>query len=187
MATARVSLGVPKRTKPSATILLHAPSMLVRSRRCRSGSSQNQRRATRTDSTRRALSMPTGVATAWQAAAQHSSTPPEESRSGSSRSTRRVFMPSPRPRRPSRPGGSSRFYGLLGGRGEGRQLGAAHRAEVAPATDAQLFRLLEVGLFGDVALGVFQVGLHGAHGEPDVLAHAIEAHLVPRMRVDRAL
>src|SRR5262249_5048024 len=77
--------------------------------------------------------------------------------------------------------------GLLGGRREGRQLGAAHRAEVAPAADAQLFRLLEVCLFGDVALGVFQVGLHGAHGEPDVLAHAIEAHLVPGMRADRAL
>src|SRR5215813_4158719 len=104
-------------------------------------------------------------------------------------------MPLTRPRRPSSPrayrrdlrGGSSCLYGLLGGRGEGRQLGAADCAEVAPPADSQLLRLLEVRLLGEIALGVLEVRLHGAHGEPDVLPHAVEADLVPGMRDDLAL
>src|SRR4029453_4035669 len=68
------------------------------------------------------------------------------------------------------------------GKREGRHLRAAYRAEIAPAADALILRLLEVRLFGEVLEWILGVGPPGAHREPDMVPHAIEVERAPRMR-----
>src|SRR5947207_3561510 len=55
------------------------------------------------------------------------------------------------------------------------ELRPADRPEVAPAADAEVLGLLEVGEHRDVRLGVHEVRLHGAHGQPELLLDLLEA------------
>src|SRR5439155_371964 len=61
----------------------------------------------------------------------------------------------------------------------GVELGAADRAEVAPATDSQVFGLLEVGDDRDVGLRVHEIGLHRPDREAELLADRLEPLVAP--------
>ena len=67
----------------------------------------------------------------------------------------------------------------IGGNGKWGQLRTAHAAEVAPAADADVLGLLEVGLAGDVLLGILEIRLHRAHRQPDEVPDAVEALFNP--------
>src|SRR4029453_19187082 len=56
-----------------------------------------------------------------------------------------------------------------------------------PAADADGLRLLEVGLAGNVLLGILEIRLHRAHRQPDEVPDPIEALPVPGMRSHLAL
>src|SRR5439155_641903 len=60
-----------------------------------------------------------------------------------------------------------------------RKLRAAHHPEIAPAADAKLLGLLEVGDRRGVGRRVDQVRLHGADRQPHLLLDGIEALVVP--------
>src|SRR5712691_7607867 len=62
------------------------------------------------------------------------------------------------------------------------ELGAADRPEVAPAADAQVLRLLEVVDHRHVRVGVHEVRLHGANGQPELLLDLREPRVTPAMR-----
>src|SRR2546426_11797739 len=55
----------------------------------------------------------------------------------------------------------------------GVELGAADRAEVAPATDSQVFGLLEVGDDRDVRRRVYEIGFHRPDREAELLAERL--------------
>src|SRR5256885_1159055 len=59
------------------------------------------------------------------------------------------------------------------------ELRPADRPEVAPAADAEVLGLLEVGEHRDVRLRVHEVRLHGAHGQPELLLDLLEARSTP--------
>src|SRR2546426_2375473 len=61
----------------------------------------------------------------------------------------------------------------------GVELGAADRAEVAPATDSQVFGLLEVGDDRDVRLRVHEIGFHRPDREAELLADRLEPLVAP--------
>src|SRR2546430_4584379 len=61
----------------------------------------------------------------------------------------------------------------------GVELGAADRSEVAPATDSQVFGLLEVGDDRDVRLRVHEIGLHRPDRETELLADRLEPLVAP--------
>src|SRR2546430_6115253 len=78
--------------------------------------------------------------------------------------------------------GSSRtsFSSLLGDViRRASELGPAHRAEVAPPTDPQIFGLLEVGDGGDVRLRIRKIGLHRPDREAELLADRLEPRVAP--------
>src|SRR6266699_1257814 len=60
------------------------------------------------------------------------------------------------------------------------ELGAAHRAEVAPFADSQVFGLLEVGDRGDVRGRIDQIRFHRAHREAQLLLDGLEPLVAPR-------
>src|SRR5213592_166910 len=59
------------------------------------------------------------------------------------------------------------------------ELGPAHRAEVAPPTDPQIFGLLEVGDGRDVRLRIREIGLHRPDREAELLADRLEPRVAP--------
>src|SRR2546427_4015655 len=61
----------------------------------------------------------------------------------------------------------------------GVELGAADRAEVAPATDSQVFGLLEVGDDRDVRRRVHEIGFHRPDREAELLADRLEPLVAP--------
>src|SRR5260370_40574822 len=65
------------------------------------------------------------------------------------------------------PGGERRRSRRLFRFRERRQVGAADRPEIAPAADAEILALLEVGFLGEILVRVLEVGAHRAHGEAD--------------------
>src|SRR5947208_1961698 len=61
----------------------------------------------------------------------------------------------------------------------GVELGAADRAEVAPATDSQVFGLLEVGDGRDVRRRIHEIGFHRPDREAELLADRLEPLVAP--------
>src|SRR4030095_1156625 len=60
------------------------------------------------------------------------------------------------------------------------ELRAAHRPEVTPSADSQVFGLLEVVDRGDVRGGIGEVGFHRAHREAQLLLDGGEPLVGPR-------
>src|SRR2546428_7028264 len=61
----------------------------------------------------------------------------------------------------------------------GAELGAADRAEVAPATNPKVLGLLEVGDGRDVRRRIRQIGLHRPDREAELLANRLEPLVAP--------
>src|SRR5438552_1282817 len=68
-----------------------------------------------------------------------------------------------------------------------RELGAAHRPEITPLADSQIFGLLEVVDRSDVRGGIDEVGFHRAHGEAELLLDRREPLVAPRELCDLRL